>query len=69
MNERDWVMKAAADLVSAFARNDLKAYFGRFSTDANFVDVTTELRMHPTMASLSKTDVTFVSMSSSQRQV
>ena len=37
MNERDQVLKAAADLVSAFARNDREAYFGAFSTDASFV--------------------------------
>ena len=37
MNERDQVLKAAADLVSAFARNDREAYFGAFSADASFV--------------------------------
>ena len=31
------VLKAAADLVSAFARNDREAYFGAFSADASFV--------------------------------
>lgn len=31
------VMKAAADLVSAFARNDRAAYFGAFTADASFV--------------------------------
>jgi ketosteroid isomerase-like protein len=31
------VQKAAADLVSAFARNDRAAYFGAFSRDASFV--------------------------------
>ena len=35
-------MKAAADLMSAFARNDLEAYFGAFSTDASFVFYTLE---------------------------
>ena len=42
MNERDQVLKAAADLVSAFARNDREAYFGAFSTDASFVFYTLE---------------------------
>ncbi len=37
MNERDQVLKAAADLVSAFARNDREAYFGAFSVEASFV--------------------------------
>ncbi|MBT2374261.1 YybH family protein [Pseudomonas fluorescens] len=37
MSERDEVLDAAADLVSAFARNDRDAYFGAFSTDASFV--------------------------------
>ena len=31
------VLKAAADLVSAFARNDRAAYFGAFTADASFV--------------------------------
>ena len=31
------VLKAAADLVSAFARNDRAAYFGAFTVDASFV--------------------------------
>ncbi|WP_455824918.1 YybH family protein [Pseudomonas graminis] len=31
------VLKAAADLVSAFARNDRSAYFGAFTADASFV--------------------------------
>jgi ketosteroid isomerase-like protein len=31
------VLKAAADLVAAFARNDREAYFGAFSADASFV--------------------------------
>jgi ketosteroid isomerase-like protein len=31
------VMKAAADLVSACARNDRAAYFGAFTADASFV--------------------------------
>jgi ketosteroid isomerase-like protein len=42
MNERDQVLKAAADLVSAFARNDREAYFGAFSADASFVFYTLE---------------------------
>lgn len=37
MSEREHVLKAAADLVAAFARNDREAYFGAFSTDASFV--------------------------------
>lgn len=37
MNERDEVLDAAADLVSAFARNDRDAYFGAFSAHASFV--------------------------------
>ena len=37
MNERDHVLQAAADLVSAFAGNDREAYFGAFSADASFV--------------------------------
>lgn len=31
------VLKAAAALVAAFARNDREAYFGAFSADASFV--------------------------------
>ncbi|MFL1500408.1 YybH family protein [Pseudomonas sp. O64] len=31
------VLQAAADLVSAFARNDRAAYFGAFTVDASFV--------------------------------
>lgn len=31
------VLKAAAELVSAFARNDRAAYFGAFTADASFV--------------------------------
>ncbi|MGA9702806.1 YybH family protein [Pseudomonas sp.] len=31
------VLKAAADLVSAFARNDRSAYFGAFTADASFI--------------------------------
>lgn len=42
MNERDQVLKAAADLVTAFARNDREAYFGAFSADASFVFYTLE---------------------------
>ena len=37
MNHRDQVLKTAAELVSAFARNDREAYFSAFSTDASFV--------------------------------
>ena len=37
MSQRDEVLRAAADLVSAFARNDREAYFGAFSADASFV--------------------------------
>lgn len=37
MSEREQVLKAAAELVEAFARNDREAYFGAFSTDASFV--------------------------------
>jgi len=37
MNDRDQVLKAAAELVAAFARNDRDAYFGAFSVDASFV--------------------------------
>ena len=31
------VLRAAADLVAAFARNDRAAYFGAFTADASFV--------------------------------
>ena len=37
MSDRDEVLRAAANLVSAFARNDREAYFGAFSADASFV--------------------------------
>ncbi|MFJ7883254.1 YybH family protein [Pseudomonas sp. NPDC096917] len=37
MSAHDEVLSAAADLVSAFARNDREAYFGAFSVDASFV--------------------------------
>ncbi|POA19379.1 DUF4440 domain-containing protein [Pseudomonas sp. FW300-N1A1] len=37
MNAHDQVLNAAAELVSAFARNDREAYFGAFSADASFV--------------------------------
>ncbi|MHA6573921.1 YybH family protein [Pseudomonas yamanorum] len=37
MSAQAEVIKAAADLVSAFARNDRAAYFGAFSADASFV--------------------------------
>ena len=37
MSDRDEVLGASADLVSAFARNDREAYFGAFSADASFV--------------------------------
>lgn len=37
MSAQAEVLKAAADLVSAFARNDRDAYFGSFSADASFV--------------------------------
>jgi len=37
MSERDAVLQAAADLVTAFAQNDREAYFGAFSADATFV--------------------------------
>lgn len=37
MSDRDEVLGAAAELVSAFARNDREAYFGAFSADASFV--------------------------------
>ncbi|MGH8893768.1 MAG: nuclear transport factor 2 family protein [Actinomycetes bacterium] len=36
MSDRD-VLAAAADLVSAFGRSDLPAYFGAFAEDASFV--------------------------------
>jgi ketosteroid isomerase-like protein len=42
MSERDQVLKAAAELVSAFARNDREAYFGAFSFEASFVFYTLE---------------------------
>ena len=42
MNDRDQVLKAAAELVSAFARNDRDAYFGAFTADASFVFHTLE---------------------------
>ena len=42
MNEQDQVLKAAAELVAAFARNDRDAYFGAFSADASFVFHTLE---------------------------
>ena len=42
MNDRDQVLKAAAKLVSAFARNDRDAYFGAFTADASFVFYTLE---------------------------
>ncbi|WP_334598111.1 YybH family protein [Pseudomonas alvandae] len=42
MNDRDQVLKAAAKLVSAFARNDRDAYFGAFTVDASFVFHTLE---------------------------
>ena len=42
MTEHDQVLKAAADLVAAFARNDREAYFGAFSVDASFVFYTLE---------------------------
>ncbi|KAF1011873.1 MAG: hypothetical protein GAK32_00535 [Pseudomonas fluorescens] len=37
MSAHNEVLKAAADLVSAFARNDREAYFAAFSDDATFV--------------------------------
>ncbi|MFL1548379.1 YybH family protein [Pseudomonas sp. D47] len=37
------VLQAAADLVSAFARNDRAAYFGAFTVDASFVFYTLPL--------------------------
>ncbi|CAN1599756.1 YybH family protein [Pseudomonas mediterranea] len=42
MNERDQVLKVAAELVSAFASNDRDGYFGAFTTDASFVFHTLE---------------------------
>ncbi|BBP78638.1 DUF4440 domain-containing protein [Pseudomonas gingeri NCPPB 3146 = LMG 5327] len=42
MNDRDQVLKAAAELVAAFAANDREAYFGAFSADASFVFYTLE---------------------------
>lgn len=42
MNDRDQILKAAAELVSAFARNDRDAYFGAFTADASFVFYTLE---------------------------
>ncbi|ROM78340.1 DUF4440 domain-containing protein [Pseudomonas brassicacearum] len=42
MNEQEQVLQAAAELVSAFARNDRDAYFGAFTTDASFVFYTLE---------------------------
>ncbi len=42
MNAHDQVLNAAAELVSAFARNDREAYFGAFSADASFVFYTLE---------------------------
>ena len=42
MIERDQVLKAAAELVSAFARNDREAYFGAFIANASFVFYTLE---------------------------
>ncbi|NWA26351.1 nuclear transport factor 2 family protein [Pseudomonas gingeri] len=47
MNDRDQVLKAAADLVAAFAANDREAYFGAFSADASFVFYTLE---HPLLS-------------------
>lgn len=37
MNAHDQVLNAAAELVSAFERNDREAYFGAFTTDASFL--------------------------------
>ncbi|MGR4037929.1 nuclear transport factor 2 family protein [Pseudomonas sp. JDS08PS003] len=37
MSEHENVLNAAAELVSAFARNDREAYFAAFSSDASFV--------------------------------
>ncbi|WP_248800491.1 YybH family protein [Pseudomonas sp. MWU13-2105] len=42
MNEHDQVLKAAAELVAAFATNDREAYFAAFSEDASFVFYTLE---------------------------
>ncbi|MCJ8203334.1 nuclear transport factor 2 family protein [Pseudomonas sp. RGM2987] len=42
MNDQDQVLKAAAELVAAFARNDRDAYFGAFTADASFVFYTLE---------------------------
>lgn len=42
MNDQDQVLQAAAQLVSAFARNDRDAYFGAFTADASFVFHTLE---------------------------
>ncbi len=42
MNDHDQVLKAAAELVAAFAANDREAYFGAFSADASFVFHTLE---------------------------
>ena len=42
MNDRDQVLQAARDLVTAFAHNDREAYFGAFSADASFVFYTLE---------------------------
>ncbi|MEB0048152.1 MULTISPECIES: YybH family protein [unclassified Pseudomonas] len=42
MNEQTQVLSAAAELVSAFARNDRAGYFGAFSADASFVFYTLE---------------------------
>ncbi|MFC6338564.1 DUF4440 domain-containing protein [Pseudomonas sp. CCM 7891] len=37
MNAHDEVLNAAAELVSAFARNDREAYFSAFTADASFI--------------------------------
>jgi len=42
MSDRDDVLQAAAELVTAFAKNDREAYFGAFSADASFVFYTLE---------------------------
>ena len=42
MSDRDDVLQAAAELVTAFAKNDREAYFGAFSVDASFVFYTLE---------------------------
>ncbi|MCP2071081.1 UNVERIFIED_ORG: ketosteroid isomerase-like protein [Pseudomonas lini] len=42
MSEQEQVLKAAAGLVAAFARNDRDAYFGAFTSDASFVFYTLE---------------------------